>query len=73
MKNENLYETNIQQKMTKRPDKINTNITKWVRGPNLNHNANGPEAQQKLKIRKIARTKWGVYSCPSLCIAENQE
>ena len=59
--------------MSQRLDKINTNITKWVRGPNSNHDANGPEAQQKLKKRKVSQTKWGVYSCPSLRIAENQE
>ena len=34
---------------------------KWAQGPT------------KIKIRKVARTKWGVYSCPSLRIVENQE
>ena len=45
-----------------------------VRGPNLNLNTNGPEAQQITKNQdKVARTKWGIHSCPFLRITENQE
>ena len=32
----------------------------------------GPRPK-KQKLNKIARTKWGIYSYPSLYIAENQE
>ena len=32
--------------------------------------AQGPT---KIKTKQVARTKWGVYNCPSLRIAENQE
>ena len=58
--------------MTQRLDKINNDVTKKVRGPNSNIDINGPEIQQTLK-RKVAQTKWGVYSCPSLRVAKNQE
>ena len=30
-------------------------------------------AQGPNKTKQVARTKWGVYSCPSLRIIENQE
>ena len=46
--------------------------TDKVRDPNSKLVTNGPEAQ-KMKISIVARTKLGVYSCPSLRIAENQE
>ena len=42
-----------------------------VRGPNSNHDANGPEAQNENK--QVARIKWGIYNYPFLRIAENQE
>ena len=43
---------------------------KEVRGPNSNLDTNGPKVQQKLKS---SPDKMGVYNCPFLRIAENQE
>ena len=53
--------------MTQRLDKIKMDK---VRGPNSKFVTNGPEAQNE---KRSSRTKLGVYSCPSLRIAENQE
>ena len=51
--------------MTQRLDKVKTNK---VPGPNSQMGS-----RPKIKINTVARTKFGVYSYPSLRIAENQE
>ena len=51
--------------MTQRLDKVKTDK---VRGPNSQMGL-----RPKMKINTVARTKLGIYSCPSLCVAENQE
>ena len=53
--------------MTQKLDKVKADK---VQDPNSKLVTNGLEAQMK---NTVARTKLGVYSCPSLRIAENQE
>ena len=58
--------------MTKRTNKINKSLNKIGSDQNSNLDIMGPKSDKKLK-QKVARTKWDVYSCPSLRIAKNQE
>ena len=54
--------------MTQRLGKI-----KWTRFEAQIRNSSQMGLGPKMKINTVARTKLGVYSCPSLRIAENQK
>ena len=60
--------------MTRRLDKINK--TQNEIGSRLKLEPIQKQTQSPIKIKtkkKVAQTKWGVYSCPFLRIVENQE
>ena len=59
--------------MTQRLNKINKQHNGIGSRPKLEPSHEQAQGPTKIKTKQIARTKWGVYSCPSLRIVENQE
>ena len=58
--------------MTQRLDK-NKKPNRIGSRPKLEPRHKRAQGPTNIKIKQIARTKWGIYSCPSLRIAKNQE
>ena len=59
--------------MTQRLDKINNPHIEIGSRPKLEPRYKQGQCPTIIKTKQVARTKWDVYSCPSLRVAENQE
>ena len=59
--------------MTLRLNKINEQHNEIGSRPKLEPRHKRAQGPIKIKTKQVAQTKWGVNSCPSLRIAENQE
>ena len=57
--------------MTQRLDEIDSDINEIGSRPKLKPCHKWASDPNKRKINTVARTKWGVYNCHSLRVAEN--
>ena len=59
--------------MIQRLDKINKQHNETGSRPKLEPWHKWAQSPTNIKMKQVARTKWGIYSCPSLRVAKNQE